>query len=80
MNFSRFRPLSSDYKLTTYLRIARLYLEDDDPVQAEVFINRASLLQNETRDEKLQILYRVLHRRISIENFVFLSGMLCPYS
>jgi len=53
------RPLSSDYKLKTYLRIARLYLEDDDPVQAEVFINRASLLQNETRDEELQILYRV---------------------
>jgi len=53
------RPLPSDYKLKTYLRIARLYLEDDDPVQAEVFINRASLLQNETRDEELQILYRV---------------------
>lgn len=34
-----------DYKLETYLKIARLYLEDDDPVQAEAFINRASLLQ-----------------------------------
>lgn len=34
-----------DYKLETYLKIARLYLEDDDPVQAESFINRASLLQ-----------------------------------
>ncbi len=53
------RPLASDYKLKTYLRITRLYLEDDDPVQAEVFINRASLLQNDTRDEELQILYRV---------------------
>ncbi len=53
------RPLAPDYKLKTYLRIARLYLEGDDPVQAEVFINRASLLQNETRDEELQILYRV---------------------
>lgn len=34
-----------DYKLDTYLKIARLYLEDDDPVQAESYINRASLLQ-----------------------------------
>lgn len=34
-----------DYKLDVYLRIARLYLEDDDAVQAEAFINRASLLQ-----------------------------------
>ncbi|CAF3250381.1 unnamed protein product [Rotaria socialis] len=58
------KPLSPDYKLKTYLRIARLYLEDDDPVQAEVFINRASLLQNDTRDEQLQILYRACYARI----------------
>jgi len=41
----RFRQYTVDYKLETYLKIARLYLEDDDPVQAEAFINRASLLQ-----------------------------------
>jgi len=40
-----FRQYTIDYKLETYLKIARLYLEDDDPVQAEAFINRASLLQ-----------------------------------
>lgn len=39
------RQYTVDYKLETYLKIARLYLEDDDPVQAEAFINRASLLQ-----------------------------------
>jgi hypothetical protein len=39
------RQYTVDYKLDTYLKIARLYLEDDDPVQAEAFINRASLLQ-----------------------------------
>jgi hypothetical protein len=53
------------------LRIARLYLEDDDPVQAEVFINRASLLQNETRDEKLQILYRVGDSVFFIKEIIF---------
>ena len=36
---------SIDYKLETYLKIARLFLEDDDPIQAEAYINRASLLQ-----------------------------------
>lgn len=40
-----YRQYTVDYKLETYLKIARLYLEDDDPVQAEAFINRASLLQ-----------------------------------
>jgi len=39
------RQYSVDYKLDTYLKIARLYLEDNDPIQAEAFINRASLLQ-----------------------------------
>lgn len=48
-----------DYKLDTYLKIARLYLEDDDPVQAEAYINRASLLQNESSNEQLQIHYKV---------------------
>lgn len=40
-----FRQYSVEYKLETYLKIARLYLEDDDPLQAEAYINRASLLQ-----------------------------------
>lgn len=48
-------------QLETYLKIARLFLEDDDPVQAEAYINRASLLQNETKNEKLQIHYKVMN-------------------
>lgn len=53
-----------DYKLETYLKIARLYLEDDDPVQAEAFINRASLLQAESQNEQLQIYYKVCYARV----------------
>lgn len=53
------RQYSTDYKLETYLKIARLYLEDDDAVQAEAYINRASLLQAETKNEELQIHYKV---------------------
>lgn len=44
-----------DYKLQTYLKIARLYLEDNDSVLAEAYINRASLLQAETNCEELQV-------------------------
>lgn len=57
--FSLLRQYNVDYKLDTYLKIARLYLEDDDPVQAEAYINRASLLQNESSNEQLQIHYKV---------------------
>lgn len=57
--FAFCRQYSTDYKLETYLKIARLYLEDDDAVQAEAYINRASLLQAETKNEELQIHYKV---------------------
>ncbi|XP_046367290.1 COP9 signalosome complex subunit 4-like [Haliotis rufescens] len=55
---------STDYKLETYLKIARLYLEDDDPVQAEAYINRASLLQADTQNERLQIQYKACYARV----------------
>lgn len=58
------RQYSVDYKLETYLKIARLYLEDGDPVQAEAYINRASLLQAETKSEELQVLYKVCYARV----------------
>ena len=50
---------SVDYKLETYLKIARLYMEDEDPVQAEAFINRAAQLQTQTKNAHLQIIYKV---------------------
>lgn len=58
------RQYSVDYKLETYLKIARLYLEDEDAAMAESFINRASMLQTETKSENLQILYKVCYARV----------------
>jgi len=55
---------SVDYKLETYLKIARLYLEDEDPVQGEAYINRAAQLQTQTEDGRLQILYKVCQGRV----------------
>lgn len=69
------------------MKIARLYLEDDDPMLAESYINRASLLQvissyfkllslkkyiilyftiiqTESKNEKLQICYKVCYARV----------------
>ncbi|CAE1173141.1 COPS4 [Acanthosepion pharaonis] len=55
---------STDYKLKTYLKIARLYLENEDPVQAEAYINRASLLQADSQNEDLQIRYKDCYARV----------------
>ncbi|XP_011207309.1 COP9 signalosome complex subunit 4 [Bactrocera dorsalis] len=52
------------YKLKTYLKIASLYLKDDDSAQAEFYINRASLLQTETTDEELQVLYKKCYAHV----------------
>ena len=53
-----------DYKLETYLKIARLYLEDDDPVQAEAYINWTSLLWNESTSEQLQTHYKLCYAHV----------------
>jgi len=55
---------SVDYKLETYLKIARLYLEDEDPVQGEAYINRAAQLQTQTKNDHLQIIYKVCQGRV----------------
>jgi hypothetical protein len=48
------------------LKIARLYLEDADPVQAEAYINRASLLQTDSQNHELQIHYKVIYISLKI--------------
>ena len=55
---------SNDYKLETYLKIARLYLEEEDSVMAESYVNRASLLQSESKDEQLQVYFKVCYARV----------------
>lgn len=55
------RQYPNEYKLETYLKVARLYLENEDPIQAEAYINRASLLQAESTREDLQIHYKVCY-------------------
>lgn len=70
------RQYSIDYKLETYLKIAQLYLEDEDPVQAEAYINRALILQADTKTEKLQILYKVPIKLIILDR----TSHVTPYT
>jgi hypothetical protein len=45
--------------MRNYVKIAQLYLEEGDSVEAEAYVNRASLLQNQIDDKELYILYKV---------------------
>ncbi|CAD6893266.1 unnamed protein product [Tilletia controversa] len=38
------RNVSNLFRLRTYMRIVRLFIEGDDPIQADIFLKRASLL------------------------------------
>ncbi|XP_075260586.1 COP9 signalosome complex subunit 4-like [Convolutriloba macropyga] len=64
IKFDGQKKYTSEYKMETYLKIARLYLEDDDPVEAESYINRSGLLCHDVKNEKLNILYKVCYARV----------------
>eukprot|EP00959_Pyramimonas_sp_CCMP1952_P071825 1500184-Pyramimonas_sp.AAC.1 len=66
------RILDAEYKLGKCVKIARLYLEDDDAVKAEAYIKRASFLlpkdKNESSDDGkvLSLQYKVCYARILV--------------
>lgn len=68
------RILDSEYKLSKCVRIAMLYLEDDDAVHAESFINKASFLLPQTQNRELQLQYKVCHARILDSKRKFLDA------
>lgn len=61
---SGMRLVDDAYKLAKYIKIAMLYLEDDDHINAEVFIIRASSLIGSCQDEALQLQYKTCYARI----------------
>ncbi|VDP38356.1 unnamed protein product [Soboliphyme baturini] len=58
------RQYSAEYKMRTYLRIAQLYLEDNDITKAETYVNRASLLQAECKSDEMQVKYKAQYARV----------------
>jgi COP9 signalosome complex subunit 4 len=58
------RVLEPEYKVNIYVKIAQLYLEDDESVQAEAYINRASELIHQVKDNVLKLRYKVCFARI----------------
>eukprot|EP00117_Sycon_ciliatum_P034849 scpid54387/ scgid26519/ COP9 signalosome complex subunit 4 len=68
------KQFSSEYKLKTYLHIAQLHLEDGNVADGESYVNRASLLQGDTKDEKLKLLYSVCYARVLDNRRKFLEA------
>ncbi|WAR60300.1 hypothetical protein PtB15_9B237 [Puccinia triticina] len=58
------RTVSDQYRLNTYIRIVRLLLEDDNATNAESYLNRASLLVPECKDEATILAFKLSQARI----------------
>lgn len=58
------RVLDNQYKLQKNIKIAMLYLEDDDPVSAEQYIKKASSLITASKDSLLELHYKTCYARI----------------
>lgn len=68
------RSLSDEEKLRVYVRIVRLFLEDEDHVQAETFYNRAALLAHATSDKETLLQFKLCQARISDYSRKFLEA------
>ncbi|KAM1388037.1 hypothetical protein ACFX2I_016208 [Malus domestica] len=58
------RAVDDTFKLSKCVQIARLYLEDDDAVNAEAFIHKASFLITTIQHEVLTLEYKICYARI----------------
>ncbi|KAI8472823.1 MAG: hypothetical protein J3K34DRAFT_413139 [Monoraphidium minutum] len=68
------RNVDPAYKLRQNVRIAMLYLEDDDPISAEQFIKKASSLMGAAKDEVLELQYKTCYARIMDSKRRFLEA------
>ncbi|TYG83026.1 hypothetical protein ES288_D01G136300v1 [Gossypium darwinii] len=76
---SGMRVIDDTFRLSKCVQIARLYLEDDDAVNAEAFINKASFLISNSQHEVLILQYKVCYARILDMKRKFLEAALQYY-
>lgn len=69
-------------KAEKYVKIAELYLEDDDPVSADTFCTRAAMVMHEVSEIPLQLRHKVCHARIldSKRKFLDAASKYCDLS
>lgn len=61
-------------KAEKYVKIAELYLEDEDPVSADTFCARAAMVMHEVEDVPLNLRFKVCHARIMDSKRKFLEA------
>ena len=62
------RNYGAEFKMKIYLQIARLYLEEQDHISAEAYINRAAMLQSDVNNKELHVIYKVVYCMCALIN------------
>ena len=57
-----------------YIRIVRLFLEDENSAQAETYYNRAASLANATKDRETLLAFKLCQARINDYSRKFLEA------
>ncbi|EFA84954.1 proteasome component region PCI domain-containing protein [Heterostelium album PN500] len=68
------RVISPEYKVKIYVKIARLFLEEEESVQAETYINRASDSIHQVKKQKLILAHKTCFARIMDYKRMFLKA------
>ncbi len=68
------RKISDDSKVRTWIRICRLYLEEDDTTSAESYLNRAKNLVYKVEDQELNLTFLLCQARIHDSRRKFLDA------
>lgn len=68
------RKISDDSKVRTWIRICRLYLEEDDTTSAENYLNRAKNLLYKVEDHELNLMFQLSQARILDSRRKFLDA------
>lgn len=58
------RGVSNEDKIGVWIRIVRNYLEDDDPLAADVYLNKAKTLLHLCHNQGLKLMFQLSHARI----------------
>jgi len=71
--------IPDEYKANIYVKIAQLCLEDEESVQADMYINRAAQLMNKVKDPVLQLRYKVCFAKIMDSKRKFIEASMRYY-
>jgi COP9 signalosome complex subunit 4 len=71
--------LSADHKADKYVKIAQLYLEEDEHFEAERFTTKASVLMPDVKEQSIHVRYKACFARISKFKRKFLEAAMRFY-